>query len=57
MRTTSYTDLILQKLNRTKEIEDNGGVTLISEGIDANYLDMINYAAFWIVKNHSYTNK
>ncbi|GHT34947.1 hypothetical protein FACS189434_11970 [Bacteroidia bacterium] len=52
MRSTSYTDLILQKLNRTKEIEDNGGVTLISEGIDANYFDMINYAVFWIIKNH-----
>ena len=50
MRTTSYTDLILQKLNRTKEIEDNGGVTLISEGIDANYFDMINYAIFGLIK-------
>ena len=50
MRTTSYTDMILQKLNRTKEIEDNDGVTLVSEGIDANYFDMINYAVFALIK-------
>ena len=50
MRESSYTDLILQKLNRTKEIEDSDGVTLISEGIDANYFDMINYAVFSLIK-------
>jgi len=50
MRGSSYTDLILQKLNRTKEIEDNNGATLISEGIDANYFDMINYAVFSLIK-------
>jgi hypothetical protein len=50
MRTSSYTDLILQKLNRTKEIEDNNGKTIISEGIDANYFDMINYAVFGLIK-------
>ena len=50
MRMSSYTDLILMKLNRTKQIEDNAGKTLISEGIDANYLDMINYAVFALIK-------
>ena len=50
MRISSYTDLILQKLHRTKQIEDNEGETLISEGIDANYLDMLNYAVFALVK-------
>lgn len=50
MRISSYTDLILMKLNRTKEIEDNGGHTLVSEGIDANYMDMINYAVFGLIK-------
>ena len=50
MRISSYTDLILMKLNRTKQIEGNGGKTLISEGIDANYLDMINYAVFGLIK-------
>ena len=50
MRTESYTDLILMKINRTKKIEDNDGETLISEGIDANYLDMINYAVFGLIK-------
>ena len=50
MRISSYTDLILMKLNRTKEIEDNGGQTLISEGIDANYMDMINYSVFGLIK-------
>lgn len=50
MRISSYTDLILQKLYRTKQIEDNEGETLISEGIDANYLDMLNYAVFALVK-------
>ena len=50
MRMESYTDLILMKLKRTKQIEDNQGKTLISEGIDANYLDMINYAVFAMIK-------
>jgi hypothetical protein len=50
MRIESYTDLILMKLYRTKQIEDNDGKTLISEGIDANYLDMINYAIFGLIK-------
>ncbi len=50
MRMQSYTDLILQKIYRTKQIEDNKGVTLASEGIDANYFDMINYAAFGLIK-------
>ncbi len=50
MRVSSYTDLILMKLFRTKQIEGNNGNTLISEGIDANYLDMINYSVFAIIK-------
>lgn len=50
MRISSYTDLILMKLKRTKQIEDNQGKTIISEGIDANYLDMINYAVFGMIK-------
>ena len=50
MRVSSLTDLILQKLLRVKQIEDNNGKTLISEGIDANYYDMINYAIFSLIK-------
>ena len=50
MRMSSYTDLILMKLNRTKQIEDHLGKTIISEGIEANYLDMINYAVFALIK-------
>lgn len=50
MRVSSYTDLILMKLMRTKEIEDNLGHTEVSEGIDANYQDMINYAVFGLIK-------
>jgi hypothetical protein len=50
MRISSYTDLILMKLKRTKVIEDNQGKTIASEGIDANYLDMINYAVFAMIK-------
>lgn len=50
MRISSYTDLILMKLKRTKQIEDNKGKTLISEGIDANYFDMINYSIFALIK-------
>ena len=50
MRISSYTDLILMKIYRTKEIESNDGVTLISEGVDANYMDMINYSVFALIK-------
>lgn len=50
MRISSYTDLILQKINRTKQIESLHGQTLVSEGVDANYMDMINYAAFGLIK-------
>jgi hypothetical protein len=50
MRKESYTDLILVKLRRVKQIENNDGETLISEGIDANYLDIINYAVFGLIK-------
>ena len=50
MRMESYTDLILMKIYRTKQIEDNDGETIISEGIDANYFDMINYAIFGLIK-------
>jgi hypothetical protein len=49
MRVSSLTDLILQKLLRVKQIEDNLGKTLVSEGIDANYQDMINYAVFALI--------
>jgi hypothetical protein len=50
MRVSSMTDLILMKLLRTKQIEDNQGETLVSEGVDANYRDMINYAVFCLIK-------
>jgi len=50
MRVSSYTDLILMKIHRTKQIEDNFGKTEVSEGIDANYLDMINYSVFALIK-------
>ena len=49
MRVSSLTDLILQKLLRVKQIEDNKGKTLVSEGIDANYQDMINYGVFALI--------
>ena len=49
MRVSSLTDLILQKLLRVKQIEDNQGNTLVSEGIDANYTDIINYAIFVLI--------
>jgi len=49
MRISSLTDLILMKLYRTKQIEDNNGSTLVSEGIDANYMDMLNYAVFALI--------
>lgn len=51
MRTTSYTDLILTKIWRTKQIEEHDGDTKVSEGVDANYMDMINYAVFGLIKN------
>lgn len=50
MRISSYVDLILMKINRTKQIEDHQGKTLISEGIDANYMDMVNYSLFALIK-------
>lgn len=50
MRVSSYADLILMKIFRTKQIEDLGGVTLVSEGIAANYMDMLNYSAFALIK-------
>lgn len=50
MRVSSYVDLILMKINRTKQIEDHMGKTLISEGIDANYMDMVNYSLFALIK-------
>ncbi|MCE2617227.1 DUF1599 domain-containing protein [Phocaeicola oris] len=50
MRMSSYTDFILTKVNRIKEIESHNGSTIVSEGIDANYLDIINYAVFGMIK-------
>ena len=50
MRVSSYTDFILTKIQRVKEIEDLGGEVLVSEGIDANYMDIINYATFGAIK-------
>lgn len=50
MRVSSYTDFILTKIERVKEIEDLGGDTLVSEGIDSNYMDVINYAVFGAVR-------
>lgn len=50
MRVESLTDLILMKVHRVKQIEDNDGKTLISEGVDANYMDMINYAVFALIR-------
>lgn len=50
MRVSSLADLILQKVHRTKQIEDNEGATIISEGIDANYYDMLNYAVFALIR-------
>ena len=49
MRVSSLTDLILQKILRVKQIEDNNGATIVSEGIDANYYDMMNYAIFALI--------
>ena len=50
MRVSSYTDLILMKIFRTKQIESLNGDTLVSEGVDANYMDMMNYAVFGLIK-------
>lgn len=50
MRVSSYTDLILMKINRTKQIEDHDGKTEVSEGVASNYMDMINYSVFAIIK-------
>lgn len=50
MRISSITDIILMKLRRIKQIEDNNGLTLISEGLAANYMDIINYAVFCLIK-------
>jgi len=50
MRVESMTDIILMKLLRVKQIEDNEGKTLVSEGVKANYQDMINYAVFCLIK-------
>ena len=50
MRISSLTDLIMMKILRIKQIEDNQGKTIISEGIDANYLDMLNYAVFALIR-------
>ena len=51
MRVSSMTDLILMKIFRTKQIEDNSGHTLVSEGVEANYRDIINYAVFCLIKS------
>ncbi|MDR1161737.1 MAG: DUF1599 domain-containing protein [Tannerellaceae bacterium] len=53
MNVSSYTDLILMKLYRVKQIESQGGKTLVSEGVGANYMDMINYALFGLIKLES----
>ena len=50
MRVSSYTDFILTKIQRIKEIEDLQGQTLVSEGIDSNYMDILNYAVFGVIK-------
>ena len=52
MRLSSLTDMILMKLLRVKQIEDQGGQTIISEGLDANYMDIANYALFALIKIH-----
>jgi hypothetical protein len=51
MRISSLTDLIMMKILRVKQIEDNQGKTLVSEGIDANYMDMLNYAVFALIRS------
>ena len=57
MRVSSLTDLILQKLMRVKKIEGNDGKTLVSEGIDANYQDIINYAVFALIHLKDFKNR
>jgi hypothetical protein len=57
MRISSITDLIYQKVLRTKQIEDNQGKTIVSEGLDANYFDMLNYAVFCLIKFYEKENK
>ena len=52
MRVSSYTDFILTKIQRIKELEDLHGEAFVSEGIDANYMDIINYAVFGAIKLH-----
>lgn len=56
MRMESYTDMILSKLQRIKQIENHGGKTLVSEGIDANLQDIINYAVFALIKHNEQTS-
>jgi hypothetical protein len=55
MRVSSFTDLILMKLLRIKQIEDNAGQTLVSEGVDAGYRDIINYSVFALIKTSETT--
>lgn len=50
MRVSSYTDIILTKLERVKQIEDNNGETIVSEGIDSNFMDIVNYSLFGLIK-------
>lgn len=50
MRVSSFTDIILTKIHRTKQIENHGGKTLVSEGVESNYMDMVNYAIFALIK-------
>ncbi|MCE1199690.1 MAG: DUF1599 domain-containing protein [Marinilabiliales bacterium] len=57
MRISSFTDLILMKLKRIKQIEDNQGLTEVSEGVDANLMDIINYAVFALIKMDSADEK
>ena len=57
MRVSSITDIILMKIFRTKQIEDNQGETLISEGVDANYMDMLNYAVFCLILMNYHNEK
>lgn len=57
MRISSYTDIILMKLLRIKQIEDNEGKTFVSEGVDANYFDIINYAVFALIKMNDNTTE
>lgn len=57
MRRSSLTDLILQKLFRIKQIEDNEGATIVSEGLDANYSDIVNYALFALIKIDEQSDK